>query len=70
VLAEILRFKSYAASRNKRPDSRIQGANYEITPKIQISRKLYLVCRQEVSEYDGLRLKCILILSDIKKLSS
>jgi hypothetical protein len=61
VLAEILRSKSYLTSRNKRPDSRTKGTNDEIAPKIQHSNKLCLICRQKMSEYNGLRLKCILV---------
>jgi hypothetical protein len=62
VLAEILRFKSYIASRDERPNTRIKIATDQVIPqKFETSNILCLVCRQRLSKYSGLRLKCILI---------
>jgi hypothetical protein len=58
VLAEILGFKSYIASRNGRPCIGIRNAENQELPKFQNFSGSCLVCRQAKSEYDGLRLKC------------
>lgn len=63
VLAEILRFKPYLASMGERPMLRIPIATDQVIPKFQTLDMLCLICRQRRSEYDGLRLKCILTCS-------
>jgi len=69
VLAQVLRFRSYIASRRERQYYRIIGVSDEIEAKRHSfkANKICLVCRVGDSEYDGLRLKCILILFDTKK---
>lgn len=67
ALAQILKFKSYLALRDRSSSLGVENAEEQVLAGFQTSDRTCLICRQERSEYNGLRLKCIYVCSKCRK---